>query len=282
MSSRRGSRAEGRRAIETKDAVFAGSIPALYDRCLGPLLFEPYAEEMARRAAALAPSDILETAAGTGIVTEALARALPEARIVATDLNQAMLDVAAARISSPKVAFQAADAQALPFEDESFDLVVCQFGAMFFPDRLLAYREARRVLRPGGRFLFNVWDRLEENPASDAVARTVAGLFPDDPPDFLRRVPFSYFDKAKVERDLREAGFATVEADTVRLAHGPSTVREAATGLCQGSPLRSEIEERGAGRLNEATEAAENALSSLSRDGRVDARMSAHVFSASG
>ena len=267
--------------MEAKDAVFAGSIPALYDRCLGPLLFEPYAEEMARRAAAIAPADLLETAAGTGIVTAALARALPEARIVATDLNQAMLDVAAQRIDSAKVKFQAADAQALPFEDGSFDLIVCQFGVMFFPDRGTAYREARRVLRPGGRFLFNVWDRLEENPASEAAAMAVAALFPDDPPDFLRRVPFSYFDKEAVERDLRAAGFGRVEADTVTLEHGPASPADAAAGLCQGSPLRSEIEERDASRLGEATAAAEAALERMSRDGRVEARMSAHFFTAS-
>lgn len=266
--------------MESKDAVFAGSIPALYDRCLGPLLFEPYAEEMARRAAALAPGDVLETAAGTGIVTAALVRALPEARIVATDLNQAMLDVAAVRIHSSNVEFQAADAQDLSFEDESFDLVVCQFGAMFFPDRVRAYGEARRVLRPSGRFLFNTWDRLEDNPASDATARAVAALFPDDPPDFLRRVPFSCFDKEAVERDLRAAGFGQVETQTVSLAHGPASPSDAAAGLCQGSPLRSEIEERDAGRLKEATAAAEEALAAMSRDGSVDTRMSAHIFTA--
>lgn len=266
--------------MESKDIVFAGSIPALYDRCLGPLLFEPYAEEMARHASALAPGDVLETAAGTGIVTASLVRALPEARIVATDLNQAMLDVAAARINSSNVEFRAADAQDLPFEDRSFDLIVCQFGAMFFPDRVRAYAEARRVLRPGGRFLFNTWDRLEENPASDATAHAVAALFPDDPPDFLRRVPFSCFDTAEVERDLRAAGFGQVETETVSLPHGPVSLADAAAGLCQGSPLRSEIEERDAGRLKEATSAAEEALAAMSTDGRVDARMSAHIFTA--
>src|SRR5689334_23651492 len=132
------------------DTQFAGSIPALYDRYLGPLLFEPYATELARRAQAFAPARILETAAGTGIVTEALHRALPDCQIIATDLNQAMLDVAAERIRSDKVSFQAADAQDLPFGDASFDLVLCQFGAMFFPDKVRASAEARRVLGEGG------------------------------------------------------------------------------------------------------------------------------------
>jgi ubiquinone/menaquinone biosynthesis C-methylase UbiE len=164
--------------MTSTDAAFSGSIPALYDRCLGPLLFQPYAEDLARRVAGLAPRHILETAAGTGIVTEALAKALPQAQIVATDLNQAMLDVAAKRVRSAGVSFRQADAQALPFPDAGFDAVVCQFGVMFFPDRVLAYREARRVLRPGGHFLFNVWNGLDDNPLSGAVAAAVAQLFP--------------------------------------------------------------------------------------------------------
>jgi ubiquinone/menaquinone biosynthesis C-methylase UbiE len=172
------------------DAIFAGSIPALYDRCLGPLLFVPYARDLAARAAALRPGRVLETAAGTGIVTEALAGALPEAEITATDLNQAMLDIAAARGLPAPVDFQPADAQALPFPDGRFDLVLCQFGAMFFPDRVRAYGEARRVLAHGGRFLFNVWDSLAHNPVSELLGDTVAALFPDEPPTFYRRVPF--------------------------------------------------------------------------------------------
>ena len=123
--------------MATTDTAFAGSIPGLYDRYLGPLLFEPYAAVVAERAKALAPGRILETAAGTGIVTAALHAALPDAEIVATDLNQAMLDVAADRIQSDKVSFLAADAQQLPFDDESFDLVACQFGVMFYPDKVL-------------------------------------------------------------------------------------------------------------------------------------------------
>ena len=140
------------------DSLFTGSVPALYDRCLGPLLFVPYARDIAARAALLRPGRVLETAAGTGIVTEALAAALPDAEIVATDLNQAMLDIAGARGLPARVNFQAADAQALPFPDSSFDLVVCQFGAMFFPDRVGAYGEARRVLRPGGRVELKLGD----------------------------------------------------------------------------------------------------------------------------
>src|SRR6185295_6530657 len=222
---------------------------------------------------------ILETAAGSGIVTEAILRAVPDARLEATDLNQAMLDVAAARIVSPHVGFRQADAQALPFPDAGFDLVACQFGVMFFPDRVLAYREARRVLRPGGRFLFNAWDRIEANPATDIAARAVAALFPDDPPDFFARVPFGYHDKAEVEADLRAAGFDRIEAETVTMRSRIGSAREAAIGICQGTPLRSEIEARGS--LAAATEAVAAALAALGSSDGFDAPMSAHVFSAS-
>jgi SAM-dependent methyltransferase len=262
------------------DSAFAGSIPEYYHRCLGPFLFEPYAEDLTRRAAALRPGRILETAAGTGIVTAALARALPEAEIVATDLNPDMLAVAAANIPSPRIRFLPADAQSLPFTDARFDLVVCQFGAMFFPDRVAAYREARRVLKPGGTLLFNVWDRLDANPASMAVAEAVAALFPDDPPGFLSRVPFGYHDKARVEADLRAAGFGSVEAQTVA-KRSRGAALDLAPGLCQGSPLRAEIEARAPDRLDEATEAALAALVRRCGD-PVDAAMSAHVFTARG
>jgi SAM-dependent methyltransferase len=262
------------------DTNFSGSIAAHYDRFLGPMLFRPYAEDLARRVAAARPAAILEIAAGTGIVTEAILRAVPNATLVATDLNQAMLDRAASRIVSPGLSFRQADALALPFPDASFDLVACQFGAMFFPDRVLAYREARRVLRPGGRFLFNVWDRIEANPASDLAARAIASLFPGDPPDFFARVPFAYHDKAEVEADLRAAGFLQIEAETVTLRSRLGSAAEAAAGLCLGTPLRSEIEARGS--LDAATGAAAAALAPLVGPDGLDAAMSAHIFSASG
>jgi ubiquinone/menaquinone biosynthesis C-methylase UbiE len=261
------------------DSVFAGSIPALYHDRLGPLLFEPYALDLASRAAALRPGRILETAAGTGIVTEALLGALPDAGIVATDLNQAMLDVAAGRINSPRVEFRQADAQALPFEDASFDAVVCQFGVMFFPDRIGAYREARRVLKRGGTFLFNVWDSLDENPVSKAVAETVAGLFPDDPPSFLARTPFGYHDPARIAADLRAAGFTEIEGETVRLRSAVAS-RATAIGLTHGSPLRAEIEAHGEGALERAADAVAAALARLGYDAGGEAPMSALVFSA--
>jgi SAM-dependent methyltransferase len=262
------------------DSKFAGSIPALYDRYLTPMLFEPYARDLAARAAALGPRRVLETAAGTGAVTGALVEALPEAEIVATDLNQAMLDVAAGRLSSPRLSFRQADAQALPFSDGEFDLVLCQFGAMFFPDRVLAYREAKRVLRPGGRFLFNVWDSLSANPASERIEQAVAALFPQDPPGFLGRVPFGYHDRGAITADLEAAGFGEVAIETVAARGRAGSALEAATGLCQGSPLRSEIEQRAPERLEQATSAAAAALSQFEGPDGLDAPMSALVVSA--
>ena len=247
------------------DSLFAGSIPGIYDQHLGPLLFQPYAAEVARRAAAWSPKRILETAAGTGLVTAALTHACLGAEvIVATDLNQAMLEVAKRRTLNlrERVRVQAADAQALPFADGEFDLVVCQFGAMFFPNKVVAHREARRVLRQGGRYLLVIWDRLANNPASKRVHEVVAGLFPDDPPQFLARTPFGYADPAIIEHDLLTAGFTDIELETVMLESLPSTGPEdASLGLVEGTPLRAEIEARGPDMLERAEATARAALS---------------------
>src|SRR5581483_1821741 len=165
----------GRDTMPETDVVFAGSIPALYDRYLGPIIFEPYATILAARVAGMDPRRVLETAAGTGIVTRELVRILPnDTAITATDLNQPMVDFAAGKIVAEKVSWRQADAQSLPFEDDAFDAVVCQFGVMFFPDRLAAYREVQRVLKPGGRFVFTVWDRIEENEFAELTTGAVA------------------------------------------------------------------------------------------------------------
>src|SRR6478609_7883295 len=178
----------------TNDATFAGSVPALYERYLVPLLFEPYAADLASRLAGMERGRLLELASGTGAVTSVLHQALPEVTIVATDLNEGMLALNRSRAYGDGVSWQTADAQRLPFEDASFDAVVCQFGVMFFPDKAASYREARRVLRDGGRYVFNVWNRVEDNEVTAIASRTVAALFPSDPPRFIERTPFGYFD----------------------------------------------------------------------------------------
>lgn len=262
------------------DAAFAGSIPQLYDRYLGPLLFQPYADELARRAAKLRPNRILETAAGTGIVTEALHRACPDAEIVATDLNQGMLDVAATRIQADNVLFIAADAQELPFDAEGFDLVVCQFGIMFMPDRVQANAEARRVLKPEGRYLLAIWDTLDRSPIIHASASAVAELFPEGTADFMRRAPFSYSDPALIEHDLLAAGFTDLEFETVTLRSRLPSASDAAIGLCQGTPMRMAIEEHGEDALERATAASAAALRQFEGPQGLDAPMAAHIVTA--
>jgi ubiquinone/menaquinone biosynthesis C-methylase UbiE len=264
------------------DTVFSGSIPSLYDRYLGPLIFEPYAQVLANRLSALHAERVLETAAGTGIVTRALVRSLPtNVSVVATDLNQPMLDHAAAQVSSSRVSWQKVDAQALPFLDGAFDAVVCQFGVMFFPDKQKAYREARRVLKAGGHFIFNVWDRLEQNEFADLVTTAVADIFPNDPPLFLARTPHGYHDKEVIIAELRNAGFVNIAAETLTRRSVASSCRDPAIGYCQGTPLRSEIEVRDANRLVEATEVAAAKISARFGNGPVDGMIQAHVITAS-
>jgi ubiquinone/menaquinone biosynthesis C-methylase UbiE len=263
------------------DKAFTGSIPALYDRYLGPLLFEPYAADLGRRLSGLAEGRVLETAAGTGIVTRSLASILPRSvEIVATDLNQAMLDHATAVANASRVTWRQADAQSLPFEDASFDAVVCQFGVMFFPDKLAGFGEALRVLKLGGRFIFNVWDRIATNEFADVVSKAVAACFPDDPPAFLSRAPYGYHDTGLVREQLKAAGFASISFETVGHRSRAAKPSDPAIGFCQGSPLRAEIESRDASRLAAVTNSATDAIATRFGVGPVDGRIQAHVFSA--
>ena len=260
----------------TQSTTFNHSTPALYDRYMGPLLFEPYAKLIAERSAILLPTRILETAAGTGIVTRALNAAVPQAQIVATDLNPVMIQFATQGVRSARVAFQRADAQDLPFPDGSFDLVVCQFGVMFFPDKVRANREALRVLGTGGRYLLVSFDRLELNPVPRAAQAAVAALFPEDPTKYMERGPFSYADPAVIEHDLLAAGFTDIHLETVALSSRVSAP-DAAQGLVLGSPFRSEIERRDPSALDRAVNAVTEALRPW--DGK-DAPISAHVVTA--
>jgi ubiquinone/menaquinone biosynthesis C-methylase UbiE len=265
------------------DKLFAGSIPEIYDRFLVPLIFEPYARDLAGRLARTAPRNVLETAAGTGVLTRAMASILSaNARIVATDLNQPMLDRAAARQSGDgRIEWKQADALALPFTDQSFDAVACQFGAMFFPDKVLAYKEVRRVLRPKGRFLFNVWGPISDNEFADTVTDALAVLFPHDPPRFMARTPHGYHDVERIRQELDAAGFTAVSIDTVDHQSKAPSPREPAIAYCQGTPLRNEIEARDASGLETATEQATEALARRFGTGAIEGRIQALVISAS-
>jgi len=265
-----------------RDKDFVGSIPEIYDTYLVPLIFETYAQDLAERVAALDPASILETAAGSGVVARALASALSsQARYTVTDLNQPMLDHAASKqAADSRITWQQADAMALPFDDASFDVVVCQFGVMFYPDRMAGFSEAYRVLRPGGTMIFNVWDRIKTNEFADVVTVAAATIFPDDPPLFLPRTPHGYHDENLIRKELCEAGFADVQYESLDAISSAPSPRHPALAYCQGTPLRNEIEERDASLLDRVTDCAESAISDRFGTGHVAARIRGHVITA--
>jgi SAM-dependent methyltransferase len=263
------------------DLVFGGSVPELYNRFMGPMLFEPYADHLAGLIAGMAIGDILETACGTGIVTRALHRALPEtATIVATDLNQPMLDHARTVPCGERIRWQQADAQALPFADATFDAVVSAFGVMFFPDKPGAYREALRVLRPSGHFVFTVWNNLETMELQFLAHTAVAKLYPDDPPGFLRRMPCGYHDIATIRADLAKAGITDARIETLELTSQIVSARDAAIGFVRGTPLSAEIAARDQDGHGKAVEAVTDAIVAKFGTGPVRASMQAHVVTA--
>ena len=262
------------------DKVFAGSIPENYDHYMVPLIFQPYAEDIARRVAARSPKRVLETAAGSGVVTRAVAAILAaDATYTATDLNPPMLDYAKSRqADDTRIRWRQADAQVLPFDDAAFDVVCCQFGAMFFPDKSKAFSQVRRVLKPGGVLLFNVWDRIEENEIADVVTIALASRFPHDPPRFLARTPHGYHDVALVERDLRAGGFVSTDIHTIAARSRADSPRIPAVAYCQGTPLRNEIEARDPSGVDAATDIATAAIARRFGSGSVDGKIQAHVI----
>jgi len=265
----------------TSDSLFTDDVARFYEATLVPLIFEPYAEDLAARAVALEPNNVLEVACGTGVVTRALAATLPEScEIIATDLNNTMVAHAELVGAVRTVSWRQADVMALPYDDESFDVVVCQFGVMFFPDRVAAYREVRRVLRTGGTFLFNIWNDIEHNEFAAVVTDAVGTLYPKDPPVFLARTPHGHGCPTEIEADASAAGFKKCELfqlDNISVASTPDVP---AIAYCQGTPLRNEIEAREPGGLQRATEAATEAIRARYGPGPVEGRISAVVVSA--
>jgi ubiquinone/menaquinone biosynthesis C-methylase UbiE len=231
--------------MKDEHAQFSGSIPAAYDRYLGPLLFQPYAEDLAARLELKDDGSVLELACGTGVLTRVLRSRLPATvKLTATDLNEPMFRYAADKFTQGEtIEWLQADACSLPFDDRIFDAVVCQFGIMFVPDKALAVREAYRVLKPGGLFLFNVWDALEHNELTRIAHETIAGYFEKDPPAFYQ-VPFGYHDRGEIKRILEEAGFREVQIVVVEKISNAKRAEDAATGLVQGTPVAMEIARR--------------------------------------
>jgi SAM-dependent methyltransferase len=262
--------------IKDSDRRWVGSMPEAYDRLLAPAIFRPFATELTRRVASGAPRTVLELAAGTGALTRTLRSSLPEARIVATDLNPGMVQFGAAHV--PDVMWRDADAEALPFEDGSIDAVVCQFGVMFFPDKPRAYGEAARVLTQGGRFLFSTWGDVTEHVFADALVTALRRAFPDDPPTFVTSVPHGYSDPGTIARDVRAGGFADVDLETVTLRSPAAAPADIAIGFCTGSPLRSALESRGD--LAAATRRVVAEMVGLLGEAPVTGDMTAHLVTA--
>ena len=263
------------------DRAFGGSIPDIYDRYLVPLIFEPYAADLAARIHAIAAphARVLEIAAGTGVLTRAMSATLPgTVSIVASDLNPTMLQRAAATGTVRPVEWRQADAQQLPFDDHAFDVVACQFGAMFFPDKGGAFAEARRVLRPGGRLFFSVWDRIEHNEFADCITSALAAAFPDASLQFLARTPHGYFERNAIARDVASGGFRAAPAiETVKSRSRAASARVPAVAYAQGTPLRNELEAQGAHALEMATSIAEEAIARRFGRGEVDGLIQAVI-----
>ncbi len=269
--------------MSANDKNFVGSIPEIYDTHLVPLIFEHYAEDIASRTAAGKPMAVLETAAGSGVLTRALASKLDKACcFTATDLNQPMLDRAQSQQNDPeRIEWQQADALELPYADGSFDVVCCQFGVMFFPDKLAGYREAQRVLHPGGRFLFNTWDDISENVFADLVTKAAGEIFADDPPEFLARTPHGYYDTEKITQALLQAGFSDVVSETVATLSKAPSPDWPAIAYCQGTPLRNEIISRDPESLEAVTAAAATLIAQSHGNGAVEGKIQGQVFVAS-
>lgn len=258
------------------DTSWLDSMPAVYDRALGPALFAPFAVYLAGAASALAPGRLLELAAGTGVATSELVAALPDTEIVATDLNPAMVSYGAAKV--PGATWRPADAQLLDDPDGSFDVVVCQFGVMFFPDKPAAFAEAARVLAPGGTLLVIVWDVVEASPFPAALVAGVAAAVPEDPPSFVVRIPHGYHDPGLIASDLRAGGLEPVAIERLVLHGTAPSAATLAEGFCRGTPLRFALQERGD--LDDLTAAVAAEMTTRLGRGPVEGELAALVVSA--
>jgi ubiquinone/menaquinone biosynthesis C-methylase UbiE len=253
--------------VLNKESSFIGSVPEFYERYLVPMHFKAHACIMVARLDALRSGHLLEIAAGTGAVTRLLAREMPDAvKIIATDLSESMLEMARAQPGTERVRWQQEDAMSLSFVDSSFEVVLCQFGVMFFPNKISAFRETFRVLKPGGCFIFSVWDQPDRNPMVEIVQRALSSLFPEE---ILRSnlVPFSYHQPEVIRADLAAAGFIEIQLDVIIGRSQAPSARAVAIAAVQGNFLRPKIEAYGPEWLERATEAVSNALSTSLGEG---------------
>jgi ubiquinone/menaquinone biosynthesis C-methylase UbiE len=231
---------------QSTPVAFSGKIPQNYDEYLGPLFFEPYAIDLAQRIKRLNSKSILEVAAGTGRLTRHLKNDLShDTTLVATDINPAMVNFGKSHTSELNIQWMEVDAHVLPFENETFDCVVSQFGVMFYSDKVKAFKEAFRVLKKGGTFIFNCWDELKNNPLANQADIALKNFFPVDTPAFYT-IPFSYFDESKIAQDVMAAGFRLPNIELVKLTGESNSAADAAKGLIEGTPTITAIQDRDA------------------------------------
>jgi len=259
-----------------QDRLWAGLMPQAYDRWLGPAMFGPFAVDLARRVARREPRRVLELAAGTGVLTRELVAAMPAAEITATDLNAAMVTFGSGRVAGAR--WEQADALCLPFSGARFDVIACQFGVMFFPDKPLAFAEARRVLAPGGWLVFSTWGPVAAHDFAAALVASLERVFPGDPPTFVADVPHGYADIEVIAGDLRAGGLECRSVESLTLQGRADSAADVAAGFCTGTPLRLAIEARGD--LAAATALVQDEMTAHLGAGPVTARMTAHVFEA--
>jgi SAM-dependent methyltransferase len=268
--------AAGHACAMAEESSWVDTMPDFYDRCLGPALFTPWAQHLAAVAAGHAPDSVLEIAAGSGILTAELVRRLPTAQLTATDLNPAMVSWGAQRVSGPT--WLAADAQRLQFSHSSFDMVICQFGVMFFPDKAAAFDQVADVLRPGGVFVFSVWDAVEESLFPAALVSGLADVFPDEAPDFVARIPHGYHDPDEIASDLDAGGLVLDQIERVVLRGKATSAGTLAEGFCKGTPLRFALQQRGD--VHHLTEAVADRMTARLGSGPVDGDLAGFVVSA--
>jgi SAM-dependent methyltransferase len=259
-----------------RDRLWVGSMPEAYDRWLGPAVFRPFAVDLAGRAARLKPRRVLELAAGTGVLTRELVAAVPTAEVIATDLNTAMVEWGTHQVTA--ATWEQADALHLPFPEGHFDVIVCQFGVMFFPDKAAAFAEARRVLAPGGRLLFSTWDTVDTHDFAKALIAGLDRAFVDDPPTFVATVPHGYTDLRLIAADLIAGGLESVSIETVTLTGHADSAAAVAVGFCTGTPLRLDIEARAD--LAATTAIVKDEMTARLGTGPVTGRMTAHIIDA--
>jgi ubiquinone/menaquinone biosynthesis C-methylase UbiE len=260
--------------LDSQHTSFTGSVPENYDKYLGPFLFEHYASVIANRLSRIKPSKILDIACGTGIVTKKIEEALPNSQIIGLDLNPDMIEFGRKKLKNSSIEWKVANAVNLPFDDDTFDAVVCQFGVMFFPDKAAAFKEARRVLKPNGTFIFNTWDSLETNELFLTSDKVINRIFTNNPPDFYK-VPFSFYDTKEIEKLLNEAGFSDIKIEYIKTKGENESVKSLAIGLVEGNPIYGQITERDASKIPFIKSEIEKDVSSRFGDNPVKADLSA-------